>query len=58
MYRVTRLNNVLTVALAEPSNLFLVEEIRQLTGFFDAEQPDSAQNLLKKAVRPTEPQQL
>ncbi len=26
--------------------------IRQLTGFFDAEQPDSAQNLLKKAVRP------
>ena len=32
--------------------------IRQLTGFFDAEQPDSAQNLLKKAVRPTEPQPL
>jgi len=29
--------------------------IRQLTGFFDAEQPDSAQNLLKKAVRPNEP---
>ena len=26
--------------------------IRQLTGFFDAEQPDNAQNLLKKAVRP------
>ena len=31
--------------------------IRQLTGFFDAEQPDSAQNLLKKAVRPNEPPQ-
>ena len=29
--------------------------IRQLTGFFDAEQPDNAQNLLKKAVRPPEP---
>jgi len=28
--------------------------IRQLTGFFDAEQPDSAQNLLKKAVRPSD----
>jgi RNA polymerase primary sigma factor len=28
--------------------------IRQLTGFFDAEQPDNAQNLLKKAVRPNE----
>ena len=26
-------NNVLTVALAEPSNLFLIEEIQQLTGF-------------------------
>jgi len=32
--------------------------IRQLTGFFDAEQPDNAQNLLKKAIRPTEPQPL
>jgi RNA polymerase primary sigma factor len=32
--------------------------IRQLTGFFDAEQPDSAQNLLKKAVRPSDPQPL
>jgi RNA polymerase primary sigma factor len=28
--------------------------IRQLTGFFDAEQPDSAQNLLKKSVRATD----
>lgn len=26
-------NNVLTIALAEPSNLFLIEEIQQLTGF-------------------------
>src|SRR4051812_14048437 len=26
-------NNMLTVALAEPSNLFLIEEIQQLTGF-------------------------
>ena len=26
-------NNVLTVALAEPSNLFLIEEIQQLTGY-------------------------
>jgi RNA polymerase primary sigma factor len=32
--------------------------IRQLTGFFDAEQPDSAQNLLKKAVRPADTQPL
>ncbi len=32
--------------------------IRQLTGFFDAEQPDSAQNLLKKAVRPGNQQSL
>jgi len=30
--------------------------IRQLTGFFDAEQPDSAQNLLKKSVRPLDQQ--
>ncbi len=30
--------------------------IRQLTGFFDAEQPDSAQNLLKKSLRPNEQQ--
>jgi len=28
--------------------------IRQLTGFFDAEQPDNPQNLLKKAIRPAE----
>ncbi|OHE86870.1 MAG: RNA polymerase sigma factor RpoD, partial [Verrucomicrobia bacterium RIFCSPLOWO2_12_FULL_64_8] len=28
--------------------------IRQLTGFFDAEQPEGAQNLLKKALRPGE----
>ena len=28
--------------------------IRQLTGFFDAEQPDNAQNLLKKAIRDNE----
>jgi RNA polymerase primary sigma factor len=32
--------------------------IRQLTGFFDAEQPDSAQNLLKKAVRSPDSQSL
>jgi RNA polymerase primary sigma factor len=32
--------------------------IRQLTGFFDAEQPDNAQNLLKKAIRPTDNQPL
>jgi RNA polymerase primary sigma factor len=31
--------------------------IRQLTGFFDAEQPDSAQNLLKKSIRPADQQQ-
>jgi RNA polymerase primary sigma factor len=28
--------------------------IRQLTGFFDAEQPENANNLLKKAIRPTD----
>jgi RNA polymerase primary sigma factor len=28
--------------------------IRQLTGFFDAEQPENANNLLKKAIRPSE----
>jgi len=28
--------------------------IRQLTGFFDAEQPENANNLLKKAVRPSD----
>ncbi|HUL54658.1 MAG TPA: RNA polymerase sigma factor RpoD [Opitutaceae bacterium] len=28
--------------------------IRQLTGFFDAEQPETANNLLKKAIRPTD----
>src|SRR5205823_6338058 len=26
-------NNVLTIALAEPSNLFLIEEIQQITGY-------------------------
>ncbi len=26
-------NNILTIALAEPSNLFLIEEIQQLTGY-------------------------
>jgi len=28
--------------------------IRQLTGFFDAEQPENANNLLKKAIRPAD----